>query len=494
MSAKKVEEIPLRDNQIYHLDVSKSVWRNRFGKEIASDEEPSALAYDRDFWTNNIATLSFARQSVAARLVESDEYEHNVDASFVAVSSCAKWLKLETGNLVGKLVLPKSKCSKTQKRVVEVGSRFGDDFLRFIISDAHGFMSIREFGSQTKDESGWEWLLGYLWATKLKSALGRLGVPKAYVSRTERTPRPRGSIDPVDWVQPKTPGRWLATMREHSFDTPAAKLFLAAHNTLARRENIRSMGFLADVRHISHELRMATAGTTLSQRELLAVRPFRNPFYHDYTEVIELSKQVIRGFGASVGDDSGADAFLFDVSMLFEYFVRNRLRRLQDSGVDLRVKESSLFNIPHGGTYNDGRRRLIPDIVFDDALGQCHVYDVKYKYWDEMYGVNREDLFQMYTYVSRYLHESDVADCGFVYPISENRIEAIRATDRWKGVAIKRLSLQIAGKDIPFNIVFLVVPTENADRQKWAERFSQNCEEMDTFWINPLAGKQDRMK
>ena len=116
MSAKKVEEIPLRDNQIYHLDVSKSVWRNRFGKEIASDEEPSALAYDRDFWTNNIATLSFARQSVAARLVESDEYEHNVDASFVAVSSCAKWLKLETGNLVGKLVLPKSKCSKTQKR------------------------------------------------------------------------------------------------------------------------------------------------------------------------------------------------------------------------------------------------------------------------------------------------------------------------------------------------------------------------------------------
>ena len=44
------------------------------------------------------------------------------------------------------------------------------------------------------------------------------------------------------------------------------------------------------------------------------------------------------------------------------------------------------------------------------------------------------------------------------------------------------------------SFVFLVVPTENADRQKWAERFSQNCEEMDTFWINPLAGKQDRMK
>lgn len=458
--------------------------------EFQAQQIPSILLdSDKEFWQCNAATLSISGPNDSlAMVLESENYEHNSDAPFVAVRQSAKFLEIETGNLVGKLVVPKSLRKSPALASVEVGSRFGDDFLRFIISDAHGFLQIDRFGSQTANETGWEWLLGYLWGTKLRSCAGRLGIPKAYISRTERTSRPRGLIDPIDWKLPKTPGRWLSTMREHSFNTPAAKLFLAAYDMLIRRENVRSMGFLSDLRQVVHELQMATAPTSLPLRELLKVKSFRNPFYRDYDEVINLSKKIVRGFGAEVSDASDSEAFLFDVSMLFEHFIRNRLKR---AGLSLRIKECDLLKIPHGGIFNDGFRCLIPDVVIDTTDGRCLVYDVKYKYWDERYGVNREDLFQLHTYVGRYSCEREVIGCGFVFPIPEKRLNEITVDrtipdDKGKiGVAIKENRLKMAGLDIPFYVVFLVVPEEavgEANRNSWAEQFDTNVKSLTTYF------------
>ena len=53
-----------------------------------------------------------------------------------------------------------------------------------------------------------------------------------------------------------------------------------------------------------------------------AKQHFTNPFYKEYNDVIDLSKLILRDELSDFGEKSDSSAFFFDVSMLFEYFVR----------------------------------------------------------------------------------------------------------------------------------------------------------------------------
>lgn len=106
--------------------------------------------------------------------------------------------------------------------------------------------------------------------------------------------------------------------------------------------------------------------------------------------------------------------FCFDVSMLFEYFIRKLLKR---DGLRLLSKFEQRYEIPTGaiGSY---RRKLEPDLVLENN-GDLYVFDVKYKSFDSRYGVKREDLFQLHTYIGQYDNTAAIKGCGFICPISE---------------------------------------------------------------------------
>ena len=143
----------------------------------------------------------------------------------------------------------------------------------------------------------------------------------------------------------------------------------------------------------------------------------RNPYYADYNPVIKLSKQILRNELLNFGAPSEASAFFFDVSMLFEYFVRKLLKR---AGVALHEKSGRQWQIPSGLRHGYIQRKLIPDLIFD-LNDETYVFDVKYKSFDFNYGVSREDLFQLHTYIGQVSNQHNVAGCGFIYPIRESR-------------------------------------------------------------------------
>ena len=404
---------------------------------------------------------------------EEADYEHNTRDDFLRVEAGRDGsdFSFSTGNLIGCVTGKGGNYDYT----LRVSSRFGDEFLKTIIADADGFVELPDAGGE--DKGGYEWLLIYLWLVKLKKAF-RLGLPKAYETRTESLTQVRGRLDPVDYFLHGALARYRCTFREHSYDNPTTRL-------LARTlQHLDSHAFLRDAHAISQTFQVATAGRRTALLELLATPPVRNPYFADYNPVIALSKQILRRELSDFGSRSEASAFFFDVSMLFEYFVRKLLKR---AGVAFHPKNNRQWSIPSGLIEGRTCRRLIPDLVFD-MDGATYVFDVKYKSFDFRYGVSREDLFQLHTYIGQVSNEHSVAGCGFIYPIRESRWvgHGLEAT---QGIFSETITQ--GGRTIPFHVVFLKIPEQGAaSNDEWPQVFRTSFK---LFTANFVRGLLERL-
>ena len=141
--------------------------------------------------------------------------------------------------------------------------------------------------------------------------------------------------------------------------------------------------------------------------------------------------------------------------MLFEYFIRKLIKR---TGIILRSKYAQNYKISAG--VNTGyMRKIEPDIVLESAEG-LYIFDVKYKTFDSRFGVGREDIFQLHTYIGQYANEAQIKGCGFIYPISEKRWISLNL-DSTSGVISSVIKQH--GIDIPFHVVFFKITEANVD-------------------------------
>lgn len=92
---------------------------------------------------------------------------------------------------------------------------------------------------------------------------------------------------------------------------------------------------------------------------------------------------------------------------------------------------------------------------FNSFINGLYVFDVKYKAFDPQFGVKREDLFQLHTYIGQYGNGTSIKGCGFVYPISEERWASLNL-DKTQGLISDVIRQQ--GQDIPFHVLFLKIP------------------------------------
>ncbi|MBO3096827.1 5-methylcytosine restriction system specificity protein McrC [Gelidibacter pelagius] len=366
-------------------------------------------------------------------LFNNKEYEHNTDDDFINVQGInINQFTLTTGNLIGFV--------KQGDNSLKISSRFGDSFLRQIISDADGFVEADNLGG-TSGYEGFEWLLVYLWKTKLKKAF-RLGLPKQYINKKSRLNKVKGQLDSLDYYMSRD-GKYLCNYREHSYNNRAAQLILEVFNQK------KGSPFLEDLNSVKNAFVSATEGKRSTLRDLINTPYFSNPFYSDYNDVIDLSKLLIKQQSTEFGNAENNNAFFFDVSMLFEYFIRKLLIRKK---FHVNSKFDKRLQIPTGNI--DFKRKLEPDIIIDSDKGRF-VFDVKYKSFDFRYGANREDLFQLHTYVGQFGNKQKIGGCGFIYPILEDRLKTADS------VITEYMS--VMGKEIPFYVIFLVIPPSEKD-------------------------------
>lgn len=418
----------------------------RLKERIGSQRKYDYRMNDKVWWfllenTQAVNTQLTNSKESNITLFNEKEYEHNSDDNFLNVSGFNPYnFTAQSGNIIGYV--------KKDNYALKISSRFGDQFLKYIIADADGFLEIENYGGQENNE-GFEWLLIYLWKIKLKKAL-RLGLPKQYVSKSRTLNKVKGNVHALEYFLTKEQAKYKCTYREHSYNNPTVRLIASVF------ELLKGNSFVSDMHQIRGSFLIATEGVKTNRRELLATKNETNPFYQEYNEVIELSKRIIKNDVATFGELSDTSAFLFDVSMLFEYFIKKLLVR---NGFKMLSKFNSALTI-ETGTY---QRKLQPDLLFEDDLG-FYVFDVKYKSFDKRYGVKREDLFQLHTYIGQYGNDNKIKGCGFIYPSREKENKIITRT------------INMMGVNISFHICLLAIPDEK-DGIQFNKLFKSKCEQ-----------------
>lgn len=138
-----------------------------------------------------------------------------------------------------------------------------------------------------------------------------------------------------------------------------------------------------------------------SRRELDRVR--YSPITRPYRRAAELSWQIARnrGLRASATDER-TEGLLIDVAELWELFLVHCARRALGAsqvthGTRLRKGRALLEStVKEGATLG----RLFPDLVIGDAAHPHSIIDAKYKRLADPRGVDREDLYQLTSYLS----------------------------------------------------------------------------------------------
>ena len=363
-------------------------------------------------------------------LFNAGEYEQNGDQFYYKLDGNSwKNFSLSTGNLIGHL--------KIDNQEISIGSRFGNSFLKYIISDADGFIPLDDFGGIDLNDSI-AWLIEYLWVTKLRKA-SRLGIPKSYKKQTSISTKVKGIIDVEHYELHKDLAIYRSTYRNHSYATDANLLILEVFRHL-NKDFVTS-----EVNSLNRAFQAASEGRKMVREDLMKVKDYTNPYYSDYNDLLYLSKILLNNKSLDFGSSSNTSGFLFDVSMLFEYFIRKTFLR---SGFQISTKNKNDFKIPTGISRN---RNLYPDLIASKD-GVTFLFDVKYKRFNKREGVNREDLFQIYTYLGQVSNHQKINAFGFIYP-----------TDDKDARIITTEHVMIMGKVYTFLVCLLYVPEDGAD-------------------------------
>lgn len=377
------------------------------------------------------------------------EYEHNTHDAFITIKGDTSKFTIQTGNLIG--------CVSHNGYYLKIGSRFGDKFLKYIVLTADGFLAVPETGSISHKEEGYDWLINYLWSMKLKKAF-RLGLPKSYQKKEENLRVVRGQINPLDYTLNKSTGKYLCSYYEHSYANLTVELIATTYQYLKGRKN---NSFLQNERFIYNTFLIASQGQKRKIDELLRTKHVKNPYYNDYNDVIDLSKIILNGYSADFTLEKKSSGYFFDISMLFEYFIK---KLLIHHGIVVRNKFQNRHSIPTCGLRKN-MMYLEPDIVFEKE-DKIFIFDVKYKHFNFNEGVKREDLFQLHTYLSQYSNgNGTIGGCGFIYPLTESFEK--------KESSLIENSIMQSDKQIPFYILFVCIPQE--DEPNFVEEMDKRC-------------------
>lgn len=379
-----------------------------------------------------------------------EEFEFAKDLFFMEIDGNGfdKYCKIRTGNLVGQIRIKSEQNQFINNVTVQINSRFGISFLAYLIASSEGFLELEREGSISHDGMT-KWLLVYLWKTKLLSTHAAVGLPKFYSSFSEDLSVIRGNLRIGDYARkPYESGRFPCSYRQHSFNNLVSQTVNMTFERLMRSRS--SYSFLDSCASLRHVFLDICNGERIPVRKLLndlhQIR-ITNPFFLRYKEVVRISKMILRQEYPDISpEDEEFSGFLFDISMLFEHHVRKQLVRAGFS-VEPKAQKGVPERIPTGiGTFH---RALYPDIIIKSPKG-IWILDVKYKRWDTLYGVSREDLFQIVTYAAVYAKKyHDVVGCGFIFPIAEGKKQPEEETLR-------------AFQDLKFRVFFYEIPPELA--------------------------------
>ncbi|EHK2327699.1 McrC family protein [Clostridium perfringens] len=260
-------------------------------------------------------------------------------------------------------------------------------------------------------------ILAYLFSKKLQKEL-RKGVYGEYVYIEENITSLKGSLRVQEQIKniASQSSKAFCRFEEFSRDNKLNKILsFFVKEVMKNVKNRETLKLLRVSDMILGEV--DERSVTLNEVNNFSFNRLNKPFEDAFT----LGKMIVLGESA-LGKLGGNKAYsiLFKMNEIFEIYIGKLLKELlyeetvhmQHSKYKLLVKEES----------NRGVFKLIPDIVIEKNGIESVIIDTKWKSVDSKFnrhGVKREDLYQMYAYLTRYKNARTVI---LIYPYNE-RIE-----------------------------------------------------------------------
>ncbi len=347
-------------------------------------------------------------------------------------------LKIYTGNIVGSIIY--------KSNHFNINCRFGNQFLKYMIANTSGFLELENFGDIDKECGIGEWILIYYWRLLLKKAFS-LGLYKTYQHRKENLHTVKGVININSMLKKNFfDGKTVCNFKEHSYKN---ELNAVIQMALAKVFKSKYLSIVSDI----YDIKNAFDSINNPKLNLNSIRSQKviNPYFRKYNQVFEFSLKILRDeFANAGGKNTDLSAFLFDISLLFEHHIRKILKQQ----FTLFIKNKHEFSIPNGIDEN----KIFPDVIIDCGNNKIKIYDVKYKKFNFTYGVNREDRFQLITYVATHLQGYEVIECGIIYPLEVRESKEEKPEGENKQTYIQ--TLRVCNKEIPFEIKFYPIRKE----------------------------------
>lgn len=320
--------------------------------------------------------------------------------------------KISTNNIMGFIGV-----NNTQ---INIKSRFAnsddkDYFLHYMLQKVFS-INLFDIKHTTNQEQIFDFLL-YLFPHFFKKALAQ-GVFKKYKRYEYNDANVRGPIDVNRHIRQNIPFRGTVaySTREHSYDNEITQLIRHTIEYIKTKEHGRIIiGNDPTTKDYVSQIVMATPTYNVRERQRVInqnLRPIRHPYFSAYTDLQKICLRILRHESLKYGQEKDkVYGILFDGAWLWEEYLYTILKecgfkhpenKKHKGGFPMFEKQSD------DDAISKNSRRLYPDFWKDNFI-----LDAKYKHLN--YGVGREDLYQVVTY----MYCRKATNGAYVYPFEQ---------------------------------------------------------------------------
>ena len=310
---------------------------------------------------------------------------------------------------------------------VRIQSRFasGDEdyFLHYMLQKVFA-INLFDLKYSSDAESIFDFLM-YLFPTFLKRAV-KQGVYKEYQTRCYNDSNVKGRIDVGRHIRLNIPfaGKVTYHTREYATDNHVTQLirhtieYIANHafcgNILTNDEDTKEAVNLFNA--VTPTYNKNDRRKVINQN----LRPMHHPYFSEYGNLQRLCLQILRHEEIKYGhDEDEIYGVLFDGAWLWEEYLNTFLKEKGYKHPQNRIGK--------GGhrIFTEGGEKVMPDFYREHDI----VLDAKYKGYKGWNNVQRDDRFQLISY----MHIYDVERSGFIVPVRETSDFSLSRTLNGRG-------------------------------------------------------------
>ena len=361
------------------------------------------------------------------------------DGYIVSLRNAGAESQIATGNVMGFIGI-----NGTQ---INIRSRFAkeddeDYFLHYMLMKVFS-INLFDLKHSNSHDNIFDFLL-FLFPYYLKKAI-RQGLFKKYRKNEYNDANVRGVINVNRHIRQNVPfcAAIAYDAREHSYDNPVTQLVRHTIEYISGKsigKNILQNDL--DTKNAVAMVREATPTFSINNRSKVLnqnLRPTKHPYYTEYTMLQKICVQILQHkkikFGNSKDQVYGV---LFDGAWLWEEYLYTMLKSKGFEHPKNKTKEGGfrMFETPEEDSIiSRNSRKLYPDFYKENFI-----LDAKYKHLE--WGVGREDLYQVVTYMyCKQAHEG-----GYAYPSAD--------------INAKSTSYKLAGYGCQMSLLPFIVPSQ----------------------------------